>query len=97
GETSIGCRIRGIKDGKERTYYIWNNCSHQKAYAETKAQGVSYTTGVPAMIGARMVLTGAWSGRGVFNVEEFNPDPFLEQLNQSGLPWQEAFDVDLEV
>ncbi len=97
GETSIGCRIKGIKDGKERTYYIWNNCSHQAAFKETRAQGVSYTTGVPAMIGAMMVLTGEWSGKGVYNVEEFNPDPFLEKMNQYGLPWQEVFDVDLEV
>ncbi|MEL6862842.1 MAG: saccharopine dehydrogenase family protein [Bacteroidota bacterium] len=97
GETSIGCRIRGIKDGAERSYYIWNNCSHQAAYDETGTQGVSYTTGVPAMIGAMMVLTGKWSGAGVFNVEEFDPDPFLDKLNQYGLPWQEAFDVDLEL
>lgn len=97
GETSIGCRIRGIKDGKERTYYIWNNCKHQDAYAETGAQGVSYTTGVPAMIGARMMMTGLWSGAGVFNVEEFNPDPFMERLNLDGLPWHEKFDLDLEL
>lgn len=97
GETSIGCRIRGIKDGKERTYYIWNNCKHEDAYAETGAQGVSYTTGVPAMIGARMMMTGLWNRAGVFNVEEFNPDPFMERLNLDGLPWHEAFDIDLEL
>ena len=97
GQTSIGCRIRGIKDGKERTYYIWNNCSHEAAYAETGTQGVSYTTGVPAMIGARMIMTGTWVGQGVFNVEQFDPDPFMERLNQDGLPWHEAFDVDLEL
>lgn len=97
GETSIGCRIRGIKDGKEKTYYIWNNCSHQAAFDETGAQGVSYTTGVPAMLGAKMVLTGKWSGAGVFNVEEFNPDPFLDELGPQGLVWQEATGVDLEV
>lgn len=97
GQTSIGCRIRGIKDGKERTYYIWNNCSHQAAFDETGAQGVSYTTGVPAMIGAMMVLTGKWSGAGVFNVEEFNPDPFLEKMNEYGLPWHEEIGVDLEM
>ncbi|RME92262.1 MAG: saccharopine dehydrogenase family protein, partial [Bacteroidetes bacterium] len=96
GETSIGCRIRGIKDGKERTYYIWNNCSHQAAYDETGAQGVSYTTGVPAMTGAMMVLTGKWSGTGVKNVEEFDPDPFLEVLGEHGLPWQEEVDGDIE-
>lgn len=97
GETSIGCRIRGLKDGKEKTYYIWNNCSHQAAFEETGTQGVSYTTGVPAMLGAMMVLTGKWSGKGVFNVEEFNPDPFLEKLGEYGLPWEEKEGVDLEV
>jgi len=97
GETSIGCRIQGIKDGKERTYYIWNNCSHQAAYDETRAQGVSYTTGVPAMLGAMMVLTKKWTGAGVYNVEEFNPDPFLDCLGMEGLTWQEKFDIDLEV
>ena len=97
GETSIGCRIRGIKDGKERTYYIWNNCSHQAAFDETGTQGVSYTTGVPAMVGAMMILKGQWSGGGVFNVEEFDPDPFLEELASNGLPWNEAFDIDLEL
>ncbi len=96
GETSIGCRIRGVKDGKTKDYYIWNNCSHEAAYKETGAQGVSYTTGVPAMIGAMMVLTGEWKGKGVFNVEEFNPDPFLEKLNQYGLPWHEEVGGDLE-
>ncbi len=97
GETSIGCRVRGIKDGQEKTYYIWNNCSHEAAYKETGAQGVSYTTGVPAMLGAMMVLTGKWSGAGVFNVEQFNPDPFLEKLGEYGLPWQEEIGADLEL
>ena len=97
GETSIGCRIRGVKDGKERTYYVYNNCSHQAAYQETGMQGVSYTTGVPAMIGAMMFLKGIWKKPGVFNVEEFDPDPFMEQLNKQGLPWHEVFDGDLEL
>ena len=97
GETSIGCRISGLKDGKHKTYYIYNNCKHQQAYKETGAQGVSYTTGVPAMIGAMMVLTGEWSGAGVFNVEEFNPDPFLEQLAIYGLPWTEEEGIDLQM
>lgn len=97
GQTSIGCRIRGIKDGKERTYYIYNNCSHEAAYRETGAQGVSYTTGVPATIGAMLFLQGIWKKPGVFNVEEFNPDPFMDQLNKQGLPWHELFDIDLEV
>ena len=97
GETSIGCRIRGLKDGKEHTYYIYNNCSHQEAYKETGMQGVSYTTGVPAMIGAMMFLKGLWKKPGVWNVEEFDPDPFMEQLNKQGLPWHEVIDGDLEV
>lgn len=97
GETSIGCRIKGIKNGEEKTYYVYNNCKHQDAFNETGAQGVSYTTGVPAMIGAMMVLTGEWTGAGVFNVEEFNPDPFMEKLNTKGLPWHEQHNIDLEV
>ncbi len=97
GETSIGCRIRGIKDGQEKTYYIWNNCSHQHAYDETNTQGVSYTTGVPATVGAMMLLKGEWGGAGVFNVEEFNPDPFLDQLAKDGLSWQGVSDIDLEL
>ena len=98
GETSIGCRIKGIgKDGNEMTYYVYNNCSHHAAYLETGAQGVSYTTGVPAMIGAMMFLKGLWKKPGVFNVEEFDPDPFMEQLNKQGLPWHEVFHGDLEV
>lgn len=97
GETSIGCRITGIKDGKERTYYVYNNCSHEAAFKETGMQGVSYTTGVPAMIGAMMFFKGIWRQPGVFNVEEFDPDPFMEQLNKQGLPWHELFDIDLEL
>ena len=97
GETSIGCRIRGLKDGKEHTYYIYNNCKHQDAYMETGMQGVSYTTGVPAMIGAMMFCKGLWRKPGVFNVEEFDPDPFMEQLNKQGLPWHEIHDCDLEL
>lgn len=97
GETSIGCRIRGIKDGKEVTYYVYNNCSHKAAYEETGMQGVSYTTGVPATIGAMMFMQGLWKKPGVFNVEEFNPDPFMEQLNKQGLPWHEQFNIDLEL
>ena len=97
GETSIGCRIRGIKDGKERTYYVYNNCSHRAAYEETGMQGVSYTTGVPACIGARMFMLGLWKRPGVWNVEEFDPDPFMDELNKQGLPWHEIFDGDLEL
>jgi len=97
GQTSIGCRIKGLKDGKEKTYYVYNNCSHEAAYKETGAQGVSYTTGVPAMIGAMMFFKGEWRKAGVYNVEEFNPDPFMEQLNIHGLPWHELFNIDLEL
>jgi len=97
GETSIGCRIKGIKDGKEVTYYVYNNCKHQDAYNETGAQGVSYTTGVPAMIGAMMFMQGIWKKPGVFNVEEFNPDPFMEMLNKHGLPWFELLNGNLEL
>ncbi len=97
GWTSIGCRIKGLKDGKEKTYYIYNNCSHEEAYKETGMQGVSYTTGVPAMTGAYMFMTGKWSDAGVYNVEQFDPDPFMEKVAQSGLPWHEIINADLEL
>ena len=97
GWTSIGCRIKGIKDGQEKTYYVYNNCSHEAAFKETGTQGVSYTTGVPAMIGAMMFMKGLWKKPGVYNVEEFNPDPFMEQLNIHGLPWVEVHNADLEL
>ena len=97
GWTSIGCRIRGVKDGKEKTYYIFNNCSHEVAYKETGTQGVSYTTGVPATVGAMMHLKGLWKKPGVFNVEEFDPDPFLQILGPEGLPWEEIINADLEL
>lgn len=97
GETSIGCRIRGIKDGKEKTLYIYNNCKHEEAYKETGTQAVSYTTGVPAMIGAKLFITGEWRKPGVFNTEEFDPDPFMEELKIHGLPWHELHDIDLEL
>lgn len=97
GETSIGCRISGLdKQGNESTYYIYNNCSHQDAYRETGAQAVSYTTGVPAMVGAMMFLTGKWVMPGVRNVEEFDPDPFLDKLAECGLPWHVITGGDLE-
>ncbi len=98
GQTSIGCRISGKdKNGEHMTYYIFNNCSHEAAYRETGMQAVSYTTGVPAMVGAMMFLTGKWNLKGVRNVEEFDPDPFLEQLAINGLPWEEVINEDLEV
>ena len=98
GETSIGCRISGKdKEGKPLTYYIYNNCSHEAAYRETGMQAVSYTTGVPAMTGAMMFLTGKWNMPGVHNVEEFDPDPFLAELAKQGLPWHEVINAELEV
>lgn len=96
GQTSIGCQIKGIKDGEEKTYYVWNNCDHAECYREVKAQAVSYTTGVPAMIGAMLMLTNEeWLKPGVFNVEELNPDPFMDLLNQHGLPWNERVNIEL--
>ena len=95
GETSIGCQIKGTKDNKERTYYVWNNCKHQDAWNDAKGQGVSYTTGVPAMLGAKLMLTGQWMKPGVFNVEEFDPDPFMKQIGDYGLPWNEIVNGEL--
>jgi saccharopine dehydrogenase (NAD+, L-lysine forming) len=97
GWTSIGCRIKGIKNGQEKTYYVYNNCSHKAAFEETGTQAVSYTTGVPAMIGAMMMLIGEWKGAGVWNIEQLNPDPFMAKLHEYGLPWHELHDVDLEL
>ncbi len=90
GKTNIGDIATGeALDGSgEKTFYIYNICDHEDAYHETGNQAVSYTTGVPAMIGAAMVLTGAWKGEGVFNMEQFDPDPFMDMLNRHGLPWQ---------
>lgn len=90
GETSIGCQIKGLgKNGEDTTYYVYNNCKHQDCWKEVQAQGVSYTTGVPAMIGAMMMIEGQWMTPGVWNCEEMNPDPFMEMLNVHGLPWHE--------
>jgi saccharopine dehydrogenase (NAD+, L-lysine-forming) len=97
GETSIGCRISGLKNGEELKYYVYNNCSHQAAFRETGAQAVSYTTGVPAMIGAKLFLQELWKKPGVWNVEEFDPDPFMSELNKQGLPWKEIFNGDHEL
>jgi saccharopine dehydrogenase (NAD+, L-lysine-forming) len=88
GKTNIGIFAKGIKDGKEKTVYIYQVSDHEKCYAEVLSQGVSYTTGVPAMIGAKLMLEGKWQGKGVYNMEEFDPDPFMEELNKQGLPWQ---------
>jgi saccharopine dehydrogenase (NAD+, L-lysine-forming) len=90
GKTCIGCLIEGIKNGHRRKVFIYNVCDHEEAYRETNAQAISYTTGVPAMIGAMMMLTGKWRGQGVFNVEELDPTPFLEKLMIHGLPWTEV-------
>lgn len=96
GQTSIGCHIRGLKGGEEKYYYIYNNCNHAETFKEVGAQAVSYTTGVPAMIGAKMMMTGEWMKPGVYNVEEFNPDPFMEDLNKYGLPWHEKHGEHIE-
>lgn len=90
GKTNIGCIFTGKKDGKDKTYYLYNVCDHQACYKEVGSQAISYTTGVPAMIGAMMLLTGKWKKPGVFTVEEFDPDPYMEALNRWGLPWQES-------
>ena len=88
GKTNIGCVFEGMKDGKARKIYIYNVCDHQVCYRETGAQAVSYTTGVPAMIGAKMILEKKWSGKGVFNMEQFDAKPFMDDLNVQGLPWK---------
>ncbi|PSM53278.1 saccharopine dehydrogenase-like protein [Campylobacter blaseri] len=88
GKTNIGCVIRGFKDGKEKQVYIYNVCDHEECYKETGAQAVSYTTGVPAMIGSMMIARGIWSGKGVFNMENFDAKPFMDELNKQGLPWE---------
>lgn len=88
GKTCIGCVAKGIKDGKEKIVYIYNICDHEACYAEVQSQAISYTTGVPAMIGAKMILEGKWKKAGVWNMEQFDPDPFMADLNQYGLPWE---------
>lgn len=95
GKTNIGCIFQGKKDGKEKTYYIYNVCDHQECYREVGSQAISYTTGVPAMIGAALLMTGVWNKPGVHNIEEFDPDPFMDALNKWGLPWQESFTPEL--
>lgn len=91
GKTNIGCIFQGKKDGKDKTYYVYNVCDHEECYKEVGSQAISYTTGVPAMIGASLVMKGLWKKPGVYNVEEFDPDPFMEELNKWGLPWKEDF------
>ncbi len=92
GKTNIGCIIEGVGfEGEQKRYYVYNVCDHEECYREVESQGVSYTAGVPAMTGAKMILTGKWKGEGVFNVEQLDPDPFMQSLNKDGLPWVEVF------
>lgn len=95
GKTNIGCIMQGTKDGKPVTYYVYNVCVHEEAYAEVGSQAISYTTGVPAMIGAKLIMQGIWDKKGVHNIEEFDPDPFMKELNEQGLPWHESFSPEL--
>ena len=95
GKTCIGCDIVGIKDGQKKRIFIYNSCDHQECYQEVSSQAISYTTGVPAMIGAQMILRGLWNEPGVWNMEQNDPDPFMEELNKRGLPWQ-VIDLPLE-
>lgn len=87
GKTNIGCMLSGVRQGVRRKLYIYNVCDHAKCFREVRSQAIAYTTGVPAMIGAMLMVTKTWQGQGVFNVEEFNPDPFMDKLNRHGLPW----------
>lgn len=95
GKTNIGCIFQGKKDGKDKTYYLYNVCDHQECYKELGSQAISYTTGVPAMIGTMLVINGFWNKPGVYNLEELDPDPFMEALNKWGLPWKESFNPEL--
>ena len=88
GKTNIGIIADGIKDGKRRKVYIYNICDHEQCYAEVQSQAISYTTGVPAVTGAMLMLEGIWKGAGVFNVEQLDPDPFMARIGEMGLPWQ---------
>jgi len=87
GKTCIGCVLKGVKEGREKRLYVYNICSHEAAYREVGSQAISYTTGVPAMIGAMMMLTGKWKKEGVWHMEQWDPDPFMDALNHHGLPW----------
>ncbi len=92
GKTCIGCIVEGLdKEGKPAKRYVYNICDHQEdAFKDVGSQAISYTTGVPAMIGAKMMIEGKWRGAGVFNVEQFDPDPFMDDLNRFGLPWEDV-------
>lgn len=95
GKTNIGCIFKGKKDGVDKTYYVYNVCDHEACYKEVESQAISYTTGVPAMIGAMLVMNGTWNKPGVYNIEEFDPDPFMDALNKWGLPWVEDFSPEM--
>jgi len=95
GKTNIGCIFTGKKDGKDKTYYVYNVCDHQECYREVGSQAISYTTGVPAMIGTMLIMNGTWKNPGVNNIEEFDPDPFMDALNKWGLPWKESYTPDM--
>ncbi|MEC8209467.1 MAG: saccharopine dehydrogenase C-terminal domain-containing protein, partial [Verrucomicrobiota bacterium] len=88
GKTCIGCDIVGTKDGKKKRIFIYNSCDHQECFKEVSSQAISYTTGVPAMIGGQMILKGLWKKPGIWNMEQCDPDPFMEELNLRGLPWE---------
>lgn len=95
GQTCIGVQAKGLKDGKEKVHFIYNVCDHAECHKEVQAQAVSYTTGVPAMIGAALMVTKQWFKAGVYNVEEFDPDPFIAEMNRWGLPVDQLADIEL--
>jgi len=97
GKTCIGCQITGQKDGKPQNYFIYNVCDHAECYKEVQGQAIAYTTGVPAMLGASLMLTGKWRGKGVFNMEQLDPDPFMAEIGKWGLPWKEIFGKNAEL
>jgi saccharopine dehydrogenase (NAD+, L-lysine forming) len=97
GKTCIGVVVKGVKDGKEKIMYLYNICDHQECYKEVQSQAISYTTGVPAMIGAKAIMQDVWMKPGVWNIEQFDPDPFMADMNKYGLPWKvvelDSFDL----
>jgi saccharopine dehydrogenase (NAD+, L-lysine-forming) len=88
GKTCIGCVVKGVKDGTSKTIFVYQICDHQECYAEVGSQAISYTTGVPAVIAARLMVEGTWKRAGVVNMEQLDPDPFMDGLNRHGLPWK---------
>ena len=95
GKTCIGCQITGLKDGQAKSYFIYNVCKHQDSFKDVGSQAISYTTGVPATLGAALVLEGPWRKAGVWNVEQLNPDPFMDRIAALGLPWHEEINQKL--